>query len=373
MRIGLSILTSARHNIWSNGIGQNVYHLACLLERLPRVEQVVLINTGDQDAPPPDAGDMGARFAMLSPREAMAACDLAIEMSGALDLAWLGQFRAQGGKAVFLNCGQPYLDLVEPGVFHRNDYFPPVGRCDEIWLLPKDRAFAAMMRSLYRCPVREVPYLWSPVFLERKLADLAARGITYGYREGMLAHGLRPAIFEPNISPGKMGTIPFLICETLEKLAPGSIGQLSFLNTSHMLDRAAFVALVGSSHLHRAGKVALAGRQFVGNVLGEMANLAVCHQIDWSQNYLYLDVLYGNYPLIHNAPPFADVGYAYDGNDIASGVAALRRAFAEHDRDLAGHEARGRRLMASLSPADEANQQAYARRLSQLMGAEPEA
>lgn len=370
MRIGLSILTSARHHIWSNGIGQNVYHLACLLQALPGVEQVVLINTGDQDAPPSDVGELGARFAMLSPREATAACDLAIEVSGALDLAWLTHFRAQGGKVVFLNCGHPYLDLAEPGLFHRNDYFPPVGRCDEIWLLPKDRAYTAMMRSLYRCPVREVPYLWAPVFLQRKLEDLARQGIAYGYRAGMMGQGLRPAIFEPNISPGKMGTIPFLICETLEKLEPGRVEQLTFLNTRHLVERPAFVALVGHSHLHRAGKVTLAGRQFVGEVLGPVANLAVCHQIDWTQNYLYLDVLYGNYPLIHNSPLFASVGYAYEGNDVASGVAALRRALAEHDQDLAGYEARSRRLIASFSPAEESNREAYWQRLSALMAAE---
>ena len=370
MRIGLSILTSARHNIWSNGIGQNVYHLACLLEGLPFVDQLVLIDTGDGGGPPGDAGALGNRFAMLSPLEALAALDVAIEVSGGLPLDWLNAMRAQGGKTVFLNCGQPWLDLVEPDLFRRSDYFPPVGRCDEIWLLPKDRAWTAMMRSFNRCPVYDMPYLWSPIFMDQMVGELAGENLVFGYRAGMLGQGARPAILEPNRSPGKMGIIPFLICETLEKIAPGAIEHLSFLNTEAMIDHPALAALVGPTHLHRAGKVSLAGRQYVARLLAQMANMVVCHQIDWGQNYLYLDVLYGNYPLIHNSPFFADVGYVYQGNDVATGVAALQRALAEHDRDLPFHAERNRALFASLSPQGDANRQAYARRLLALTGAE---
>jgi hypothetical protein len=366
MRIGLSILTSAWHNIWSNGIGQNVYHLASLLEALPFVQQVLLIDTGDGEGPPGGAGALGARFGMLNPGEALAAVDVAIEVSGGLTLAWLAELRARGGKAVFLNCGQPYLDLVEPDLFGRDGYFPPRDRCDEIWLLPKDRMFTAMMRSLYRCPVHEVPYLWSPVFLQQALDGQSP---AFGYRAGMLAAGVRPAILEPNRSSGKMGTVPFLICETLEKIAPGRIDHLAFLNTAHMVGHPAFAALVGGSCLHRAGRVSLAGRHYVAKILAETANLVVCHQIDWGQNYLYLDALYGDYPLIHNSPFFADSGYFYEGDDIASGVAALIRALEQHDRDLPCHTERNRRLMASFSPQDEGNRQAYARRLLTLTGA----
>jgi hypothetical protein len=367
VRIGLTILTSARHNIWSNGIGQNVYHLACLLAGLPSVSQVVLIDTGIGQGPPPDAGAVGARFPMLTPQEAMAACDVVIEVSGGLELAWLGAFRAQGGKTVFLNCGHPYLDLVEPDLFRRSDYFPPIERCDEIWLLPKDRPFAAMMRSLYRCPVHEVPFLWAPVFLDQNLAELAGEGVSYGYRPGMLATP-RAAILEPNRSPGKMGTVPFLICETLEKVQPGRLDHLAFFNVTHMVHHPAFDALVRAAHLHRAGKVSLAGRQYVARVLGQQANLVVSHQIDWTQNYLYLDVLYGDYPLIHNSPAFADVGYYYEGHDIAAGVQALVRALDGHDDDLPAYRARSRAAIAALSPDDPGNRQAYAGRLLALAG-----
>ena len=41
------------------------------------------------------------------------------------------------------------------------------------------------------------------------------------------------------------------------------------------------------------------------------ANIVVSHQLDCPQNYLYLDTIYGGYPLIHNSLHFSDIGYYY--------------------------------------------------------------
>jgi hypothetical protein len=95
MRIGLSIITGAKHNVWNNGIGQNIYFLATLLEGLPFVADVVLINTGDEPNPPGDAGLLGQRYALVEADEALDRVDVAIEISGALGMEWLREFRAR--------------------------------------------------------------------------------------------------------------------------------------------------------------------------------------------------------------------------------------------------------------------------------------
>ena len=61
MRIGLSLLTHEGQNIWNNGIGQNVFHLACALAAVPFVEKVLLVNTGDQQATPPGTSGIRAQ------------------------------------------------------------------------------------------------------------------------------------------------------------------------------------------------------------------------------------------------------------------------------------------------------------------------
>ena len=64
MRIGISVITRAGQNIWENGIGQNVIFLALLLQRLPFVSNVVLLDVGDQHAMPQQVDNeaMGIRL-----------------------------------------------------------------------------------------------------------------------------------------------------------------------------------------------------------------------------------------------------------------------------------------------------------------------
>ena len=48
-------------------------------------------------------------------------------------------------------------------------------------------------------------------------------------------------------------------------------------------------------------------------------------------NYLYLEVCWQGYPLIHNAHLCSDLGYYYPDNDIETGARQLLQAIDEHD------------------------------------------
>jgi hypothetical protein len=367
VRIGLSLLTQSGHNIWNNGIGQNVFHLACILESIPFVEKVILVNTGDQDGHPAGANQIGTRFDLVPIDQCADLIDVIFEVSGGLNVEWLSRFRARGGKAVGYVCGQPYHAMVEPTIFNKQSYYSDPNRCDEVWLLPKDRPFMPMLRSEYQCPVYEVPYLWAPVFLEESARELKqSHGFEFGYRPGSLDKAV-PAIFEPNISPIKMGTIPFMICEAAYAEMPDQIEKVMYMNGHHMAAQRTFIHLVEQFRLYADGKLTIAARDFFAHVMAVTANMVVSHQFECTQNYLYLDALHGNYPLIHNSPLFADVGYYYPDNDIAAGVEQFRLALAEHDTNLEFHRARNALKFEEVSPLSRANRDAYARRLVSLM------
>lgn len=366
MRIGITLHTYDNHNIWNNGIGQNVYHLACALEAIPFVERVVLINTGNQEAQPADVGDAAHKFRMVSQLEATDLIDVAIEVAGALDLEWSARFRARGGRLVFHNCGQPYSALVEPTIFNKPSTFIDPLRCDEVWTLAKDAPFDPMMRAIYRCPVHQVPYLWASNFLEQSAKDLARQGDhKFGYQAGSIAKPI-PAIFEPNISPIKMGTIPFMICEAAYAKMQEKIAKVWYLNGHHMAAHMTFIKMVQRFSLYADGKLAIGARDYFSHVMASGANMVVSHQLDCPQNYLYLDALFGNYPLIHNSPLFADVGYYYPNSDIGAGLEQFELAMSEHDRNLEFNAQRNAKKVGDLSPLNRANVNAYARRLINL-------
>ena len=366
MRVGISIITQEKHNIWNNGIGQNVYHLASLIETIPFVEKVFLINTGDQDAPPESTGEIGQRFALVPLADAGDLADVVIEVSGGLSGEWLARFRARGGRAVFHNCGQPYAALVEPTTFDKPAHFGPPDRCDEVWQLPKDAKFNALMRAVHRCPVVEVPYLWAPTLMDVVIDDIARQGGQFGYVPGALQRAV-PSIFEPNISPIKMGVIPFMICESVHRADPSAIEHLNYINGQHMANHPTFFHLVSSSTLYTSQKMTITARDFFGIVMARGSNMVVSHQIDCPQNYVYLDTIYGNYPLIHNSSMFSSVGYYYPDSDIDQGVEQFRLALAEHDNNLDFHKLRNARMIEQVSPLNKANRDAYARRLLNLV------
>lgn len=350
-------------------MGQNVLFLARLLQRIGFVESVTLIDAGDQPNMPPqvDLAAMGLTFGRA--RELTDALDVVIEMAGALDVQWLSYFRACGGRVVFHCVGQPFVALAEPIVFTDKGHFSRPERCDEVWLLPKDEVFTPMMRTMHRCPVFEVPYLWSPQFLAQRVAEVEAAGHRFGYTPRTAQQpGFRVAIFEPNISVVKSSSVPMLICDGAYRADPAAVTSMQVLNTLHIKDHPTMLYLANSLDIVRQHKAIFHGRHDFAGFMVQFADAVVSHQWQNDQNYSYLDALYGNYPLVHNSPWLRDAGYYYPDFDVAAGAAQLLQAVRDHDRQLGDYRARSQRVFDAVDPLNPANVDGYAQRLLHLVG-----
>ncbi|WP_322013619.1 DUF2827 domain-containing protein [Paraburkholderia sp. J12] len=371
MRIGISVLTHASQNIWSNGLGQNVIFLAQLLQRVPFVTAVVLIDCGDQGAMPPqvDLGGLGLRI--MSMRDATDEVDVVIEMAGALDSKWTDLMRARGRKVVFHCCGQPFVALAEAVVFNKPATALRPDRCDEVWYLPKDDALAPMLRTIHRCDAYEVPFIWHPQFVEARSREVAEKGFRYGYvprqisPEGVQA-GWRVAIFEPNISVVKTCSIPMLVCDEAYRVDRDCIQMMHVLNALHIKDHPTMLYLANSLDIVKTHRATFHGRHDIVGFMVQFADAVVAHQWGNSQNYSYLDALYGDYPLVHNSPWLKDVGYYYPDFDAKEGGAQLRRAVQTHDAGLPEYRTRAQRLFRTIDPTAGHNVEQYAARLAHL-------
>jgi hypothetical protein len=296
-----------------------------------------------------------------------------IEMAGGLDVEWLDLVRARGKKVVFHCCGQPYAALIEPTVFNVPGFFSRPDRCDAIWILPKDRKFAPMLEAIHRRPVFETPFIWSPEFIERRAREVAAAGLSFGYApdgagDGGDPPGLRAAIFEPNISVTKTSSIPMLICDEAYRRRPAAMAEMRVLNSVQLRDHPTFSFLLSSLDLNKADRTVLDGRHDFPSYMAGHSNLVVSHQWDNPQNILYLDALWGGYPLVHNSPWLGEAGYYYPDSDTVTGAAQVIAAWEEHGSNLAAYRATAARFLGGLDPLDPANLAAYARRLLHLLG-----
>ncbi len=372
MRVGISVLTHAGQSIWENGLYQNVIFLARLFAQLPFIDETILIDSGDQGTLPAEVEMDSLRLRVLKPREATEHLDVVIEMAGGLDVEWLDYMRARGAKVVFFCCGQPYVALIEPVIFGKPGYAARATRCDTVWILPKDRRFTSMLETLHRCPVVELPYLWSPEFIERRIQALTPHGLTFGFQSsapGTVPAPLTPAIFEPNISVVKSCAIPMLVVDEAFRHEPGAIAGMRVLNSVQMADHATFNYLANSLDIVKAGKALFEARHDLPAFMAQHANAIVSHQWNNDQNNLYLDALYGDYPLIHNSPWLGtDAGYYYPHFDIDKGAEQLLHAAHHHQENLPDYRRGAQRFLNTLAPETEANRIAYTRGLLDLLG-----
>jgi hypothetical protein len=370
MRVGISVLTHEGQSIWENGLGQNVLFLARLLRGLPFVSRVVLLDAGSQGVLPGGSVEaLGEAFELLRPREATHEVDTVIEMAGGLDVEWLDYVRALGKRVVFFCCGQPYVSLIEPAVFSRPGFFTRAERCDEVWILGKDAAYAPMLAALHRCPVHEVPYLWAPEFLEHRCREVAAHGLPTGYvpqaHDPDTPRALRAAIFEPNISVVKSCVIPLLVCEAAFRREPGALAAVHVLNSVQMQEHPTFRFMTQALDIVQQGRTVFGQRHDFAGYMAQHADLVVSHQWCNEQNYLYLDALHGGYPLVHNSG-WLKAGYYYAGSQVQAGAARVIEAAYRHDANLGAYRREAQAFIATLSPRASGNAQRYAQRLVAL-------
>ncbi len=372
MRIGISVITHDGQNIWENGMGQNVLFLAESLQRIDFVEEVLLLEVGNQGTMPPQVDLAALGLTLERPQDVTQRIDVAIELAGALPVEWLQYFRACGGKVAYLCVGHPYAGLVEPNVFSAAGAHHDTARCDEVWVLPMFAPYAPMLRTLHRCPVHRLPYLWSPRFVAARVAELQATGYRFGFAANKSGSASwRVAMFEPNISVIKTSMVPMLICDEAYRKEPDAISAMHALNTLHMTQHPTLLYLANSLDLVREHKAIFHGRHDFAGFMVQHADAVVAHQWSNAQNYSYLDALYGDYPLVHNSPWLEDAGYYYPEFDIQAGAAALLCAKREHAGGLPDYRARSRRVIDSVSPLAPANVDAYAEALLRLVGGDP--
>lgn len=377
MRIGLSCYTHDNQSVWLSGTLQHTVFLAQALARLPFVSGVTLLDTGTQRALPAEAARLAPELAVLAPADAGDSVDVIIEMdTAALDVQWLDLMRARGKKVVWHCRTQPHAALVEPAVFDVPASNRRVDRYDEIWVLPKDRAFAPMLRTLHRCPVHEVPFIWQSSFIAGRAADIGAHGVHYNYtaRAAQRAEAKgawRVAILEPNRAVTKASSIPMLICDEAERAAPGTIAFMYGVNAYHMREHETLKHLANSLDLTRSHRASFEGRHDVAAFMAQHADAVVSHQWTCEQNYLYMDVLYGGYPLIHNSPWLAsfNAGYYYPDFDALAGSRTLLDARARHDAELPIYRMRSQAVFDAVHPNAPANLAVFTERLQALAAA----
>lgn len=352
--IGISIYVNADGDLglFENGLRQNVLFLYELFRKAPGCARVYLINGGDGEVNT-SANMFGieradvVRLAAVHDR-----LDCLIVMGATLDPREVRAARDRGCVVIGYKGGNGAVismeAVVAKGAREDGERYFDADLFDEIWLTPQHwRTYRGWCELIYRCRVRQIPHIWSPMVVR------ASAGPSFGYRRG--AGQWRVGVMDPNITVMKTSHVPMLVCEEAYRRNRHMFRAIYVTNGARFGGDPHFSSFALSLAVVQNGIMTFEGR-YVGSLfIRDHCDAIVTHQWENALNYLYWEALYGNYPLIHNSPLLDGAGYYYDDFDAQVGGAALIDAHLRHDDGLREYEARAQAILAKLDPLSSAN------------------
>ncbi|RYF48315.1 MAG: DUF2827 domain-containing protein, partial [Comamonadaceae bacterium] len=294
--------------------------------------------------------------------------DVLIELGGQINAEQTDLVKQRGGRLVSYCCGSEYVTTMESILFDRPMWGSNLfinQRYDAVWVIPQ---VAGTSRSYFevfrRQTATEVPFVWSPVLLEQRTRALPHAGIYQPH-----AGARRLSVLEPNINIVKFCLYPALIAEEAYRARPEAIALLQVTNADRIAKESMeFITLMNQLDIVRDQKAVFLGRHETPVFLAESTDIVVSHQLENPLNYLYLEVCWQGFPLVHNAHLCADLGYYYEGNDVRKGAAQLVEAIDGHDARAADYRAVQRERIARFLPEDPLLVARYAELLAGLFG-----
>lgn len=356
--VGVTIFIKAggELGLFENGLRQNVLFLYHLFKAAPDCARVLLLNHGDGEAGEiPEALGVAPGDIVRTP-DVLDALDYVVVIGAAMDRETVMALRARGCRLIAYKGGNGAVISMEAMIakppradaerYFDADYY------DAVWMTPQHLStYRGWCETIYRRPVSEVPQIWSPLLIEAMAPAARSR---FGWRApapGAKGGAARIGILDPNVTVMKTSHLPMLVCEVAYRRNPAAFSAIYVTNGWPHRDDPHFKSFTLSLTAAQAGVMTLEPR-FVGlEFLADHCDAVVTHHWENGLNYLYYEVLFGNYPLVHNSAFLREHGYYYPDFDAEQGAEALLTALAEHAQRQAEHAARAKALFARLDPA----------------------
>lgn len=259
-----------------------------------------------------------------------------IEIGMSIDSVTRGYMRSTGTKIIKLYLGN-ILNIDIESIQNFSAMFfnhHVVGEIDEIWTSPHYKQhldYAAVLNRTEIKNSRVVPYVWDSCFVTQ-----------YGTKETI--EWSAPSdwrkqdivIMDPNISFQKCFFYSLLLCEAFSKKYPEWKGKVHIINGDKLkLIMNALNFILPSLSLYNNNRVVLHDRKNIHTILKDHpSSCFITHQWNNDFNYMTLELLYCNYPILHNSDGWDKFGYHYSINKWDDAIDTLYRALKDHKDNL---------------------------------------
>jgi hypothetical protein len=137
---------------------------------------------------------------------------------------------------------------------------------------------------------------------------------------------------DPNISFQKCFFYPLLLIEAFSKRHPEWKGKVHVINGDRIkLSGNAQHNFLSSLSLFHASRIILYPRKTIHTALKEHRSACFfTHQWNNEYNYMTLELLYCNYPVLHNSEGWSSYGYYYSINEWEKAIERVYQAISAH-------------------------------------------
>jgi hypothetical protein len=290
--------------------------------------------------------------------------------------------KLKGVKIISYQCGNAYLIDSETILYNQHsgrilDSYIDKNKIDEtydqIWSIPQMyKQNKGFWETLYRTKCIQAPFIWSSSsinFVKKILKIDSDEPILYKKKLNKIA------IFEPNISLMKWCLPCLLITEqTYRKYK--NIGHIYVTNidktkkmeemTINKFNINEFTNLCRKLDIFKDNIMSVEGRFVTLDFMKSYADIVVSHQWENPLNYLYFDLAWMGWPILHNAYLCKDIGYYYSDFNYDEAAEKLNEIINNHDANKLEYMKENRKIIENYLPTNVELQNKYKNMIENL-------
>ena len=279
-----------------------------------------------------------------------------------------------GTKLIYYMCGNNYLIDSELILYDQHKSrvicYGNENIYDEIWCIPQ-----MYKQNKYYCEIIQktkciqIPFIWSPMSIKFVTSILNLKDdstLYYKKKESKIG------IFEPNMSIMKWSLPCLLIAENthrtynnIKHVYVTNLNKPKESKTNHF-NMEQFNNICRSLDLFKEKKISSEGRYVTLDFMSKFCDIAVSHQWENNLNYLYFDLAWMGWPILHNANLCKDIGYYYEEFNYYEGSEKLNHIIIHHDGNVKEYIERNRKTIDIYIPSNKSLQDKYKNLIEKL-------
>jgi hypothetical protein len=364
LKIGITIdLPNSLTSFYSNGIRQNSLYFYELLKNMNYDVKLIITTLENEDV----IKSIDFYKYDYTPYSNILYEDFDIVFSFGFSLTAniFSTLKKYGVKIVGYFCGNSYLIDTEKILYNQHTERTvkydniDANKFDVMWSIPQMyKQNKHYWEVIYRTKCISVPFIWSASSINfikqiKKLTD--ENELLYKKKNNNIA------IFEPNISLMKW-CLPCLFISELTYRKYGNINKVYMTNIDNetkpedmklnKFNMKEFNNICSGLDLCKNKKLSVEKRYITLDFMQNYADIAVSHQWENPLNYLYLDLAWMGWPILHNASLCKDVGYYYEEFNYEEGAEKLNEILLTHETNKTEYLNNNRKIIDRYLPSN---------------------